>query len=188
MGNNNQTFVGMNDKDDTQSLFIPTELSVSVEGENDPVADDSEFTVLSSIDGELSEEPWSPSEYHESHGTILDSLTDDSGSDIETELDLGSSSFAFGDLGSSSGFVDDFILDADGVFKNATLQQMNCDVCVAAVLEKLQHEVAGESSQYTSILFSDFSWMTCSLNSDKKRKKWTNCPVQRSCATRSRRL
>ena len=84
--------------------------------------------ILSSIEEVASEDHWSPSEYEQVSGDTwaeIDHLREDS----PTELKLGSCANALElDVASSSGFVDDFAPDADAVFKNVALQQLNCDV------------------------------------------------------------
>ena len=98
------------------------------------------FSVLSSIEEVLSEDHWSPSEFdQESDGTWaeIDHLREDS----QAELKLGSCAYGLEpDVASSSGFVEDYPPNADAVFKNVALQQLNCDV--------------GVSCSWSSIIFS----------------------------------
>ncbi len=53
----------------------------------------------------------------------------------QSDLRLGSSAWVFGQnpdgASGSSGFVEDYAPEADNLFKNATLQQLNCDVISA---------------------------------------------------------
>ena len=96
--------------------------------------------ILSSIEEVVSEDHWSPSEYEQVSGDTwaeIDHLREDS----PTELKLGSCANALElDVASSSGFVDDFAPDADAVFKNVALQQLNCDVG-ASCRGNLQYQI-----------------------------------------------
>ena len=125
-------------------------------------------TALSSIEELVNDGHWSPSDFgQESDGTWadIDSLREDS----QTDLRLDSCAYAYGvepDVASSSGFVEDYGADANAVFRNVALQQLNCDVgSVLLFCIKLwphQSESSTEKAYAGTEMFvlsSNFSWI-----------------------------